>query len=197
MAASACGGGRDIESVATPIAAGSDFSFEDLLTTEPSTSPSAAPSAAPAARSASTSGTGSKATAKPAPTSAGRVACPSGKVTGEIASFDASEDNRRAPNPDGTRRWSVRASGLVHNQTSRPVRDIRVEIEVRVDNADDDSDTVVLGQWVGSGSSTNWSAEFGYDSEDEPKKKNATLFIDGWSWGDSQYDHCGMTRWSG
>jgi len=199
FAVTTCGTDGRVDAVATPIAAGTDLLIEDLASLEPSDAPSPSPSVSPAAAgSASTSTRPSTAAAQPAPKApGGRVTCPSGRVTGELAGFSASESNDRTPSPDGTQEWVVRVSGLVHNATSRAVRDIRVEISVRVDNAEEESETIILRHWVGAGSSANWSAEFDYDSEDEPKKRNATLFIDGWSWGDSQFDHCGTTRWSG
>lgn len=200
FAVGTCGTDGQVDAVATPIAAGTDFSFEDLASAMPSDSPSPSPSTSPTTGvgSASSSNRRSGAAAKAAPkSSGGRVTCPSGHVTGDLTGFDVSESNDRTPSPDGTREWIVRASGMVHNGTSRPVRDIRVEVSVRVDNAEEDSDTVIMRNWVGAGSSANWSFEFDYDSEDEPKERNATLFIDGWSWGDSQFDHCGTTRWSG
>ena len=192
----ACGGKRQVESVATPIAAGTDVSFEDFLTDEPSASPTASAAPASAPRSASSSGT--RTTARPAAAaSGGKTVCPSGRVTGELMNFSANESNDSTPSPDGKQEWAIRASGLVHNQTNHNVNDVRVELSVQLDNAGEDSDTVVLRQTIGPGSQATWNAEFDFESEDEPKERDATLYIDSWSWGDSELNKCGTTRWSG
>lgn len=201
----ACGGGESTTlAEATPIAAGTDISFEEFLTAAPDASPSASPSASPAVTAASrrAPSAGSPArpqaqAATPAPTAAaGRVACPSGKVTATLEEFDVS-DSGKAPDAEGRREWVIHASGSVTNQTSRPVTAPRIELTVYADNAGSDTETTTVNGTIGPGSSAMWRAVFDFDSHDEPKQRDARIAVGGWSWGDDRYQHCGTTRWSG
>lgn len=188
----ACGGKKQVESVATPIAAGTDVSFEDFLINEPSASPTTAPTSAPGVGTSSSNGT--RATARPAaPTAAAKTACPSGQVTAKLLSFDASESGDSSPAPDGTQEYRVRASGTVHNQTNGAIRDVRVELTVQLKNRGADSDTTVVRQTMGAGSQATWNADFDFDAEDEPKERDATVAVARWSWADGAFSHC----WSG
>lgn len=192
----ACGGKKEVEAVATPIAAGTDVSFEDFLTDEPSASPSATPAPRSAAGSGSSGAT--RTTARPTATPVAKTTCPTGQVTGTLLNFDANESNDSTPAPDGTREWIVRASGTVRNATNHNVSNIRMELAVQLDGRGEDSDSTSLRQTIGPGSQATWNAEFDFDSEDEPKERDATFYIVSWSWADAELDSkCGTVRWSG
>jgi hypothetical protein len=175
---------RSGKDVALPTPVG-DFSFSELLTIPPGVSPAPSPSATPVV---SVGSAGSSSSKKPAGAgsagsarSSGRVSCPSGHVIGELADvtvIDAGVTRR------GEQEWTIKARGSVLNKTSRPVQNIGVEVTVHTDDAEADSGSETITGWIGTGSSANWTISFTYQSPHEPKEKDASLAVTGWSWGD-------------
>jgi hypothetical protein len=177
---------RSGDNVALPTPIGDDFSFAELLAVPSGAPPSASPSATPVV---SVGSVGSSAKKKSGGASApaaasgpsGPVSCPSGQVVGELTDFSTSYAGETSR---GETEWTVRAKGTVLNRTSRPVQNIDVEVTVHTDDAEADSGSDTVTGWVGTGSSANWTVVFDYKSPHEPKKKNSSLAVTGWSWGD-------------
>jgi hypothetical protein len=110
------------------------------------------------------------------------VSCPSGTVTGEVTEFSASRDGR---NRDGVTQWTVSLKGAVTNRTARPVRDVRVRVGLSVDNGEPADESVIVGGWIGTGSSANWTVVFDeYATESKPDEDDVSWAVTGWSWGE-------------
>lgn len=179
----------------TPI---SDFSFTELLTVPPGIGPSPSPSATPVVSVASIGSSSARKSSsgkKPAPAAqtSGRVNCPSGHVIGEMTDFTV---NYAGLNNQDEKEWTITAKGTVLNQTSRPVRNVDVEVTVHTDDAETESGSTSVAGWIGTGSSANWTVQFDYVSPHEPDDKDSSFAVNGWSWGD-EFAQCptqGMTR---
>jgi hypothetical protein len=107
-------------------------------------------------------------------------------VTVEMTDFSSDD---QGTDRKGRQIWRVRITGITTNQTSRAVRDIRIDTSIHTSNAQSEGETATIGKWVGQGSTANWATDFEYESENEPDDDDVHVAVRGWSWGDG-YGQC-------
>jgi hypothetical protein len=189
LAAGACASRESATSTPLPR---DDFSFEALLevpkaSPSPSVSPEVDGLSASTGSSGSSSSAGGRSSAPQAAAPAGRVSCPSGRVTADITDLNSNDDGISAT---GRQKWDVQTSGTARNGTSAAVRSIRMLVKLSVDDSDPQSETVLVSQAIGPGTTINWRSRSSFRGSNEPDEGDAQVFVTGWSYADQSLDSC-------